>query len=183
MKCKILGFGHFFTVIMTSMHSQDLPWVGPEVATTKQPPGLKSSQSCVSWSPQILRFCHFWPPFRHISIVNMTFLHAQDLPWVGPEVATTKQPPGLKSSQSCVSLCKKSADFTFLSFLAPFGHISMVNMTFLHAQDLPRVGPQAATTKQPPGLKSSQSCVSLRKKSADFMFLSFLAPVWAHVHG
>ena len=90
----------------------------------------------------ILRFCQFWPTFRHTSMVNMTFLHAQDLPWVGPPTATPKQPPGLTSSQSCVSLCKKSADFMFLSFLAP------VSAPF-HAQDLPWVGPPTATTKQP----------------------------------
>ena len=139
--------------------------------------------SAYIWTQQILRVCHFWPSFQHISTVNMIFLHAQDLPWVGPPTATTKQPPGLKSSQSWGSLHKNSADFTFLSILAPFRHLSMVNMTFLHGQDLPWVGPPTATTKQPPGLKSSQSCVSLRKKSADFTFLTFLAPVWAHFHG
>ena len=71
----------------------------------------------------------------------------------------------------------------FLAFFGPFWDIFIVNMTFLHAQDLPWVGPEVATTKQPPGLKSSQSCVSWRKKSADFTFLSILAAISAHFHG
>ena len=123
-------------------------------------------------------------------MVNMTFLHAQDLPWVGPPTATPKQPPGLTSSQSCVSLCKKSADFTFLSFLAPvWAHFH--GQYYIFACSGPSLGwsshsnskatPRAqivstATAKQQPGLKSSQNCASLRMHSADFTVIVNSSP-------
>ena len=62
--------------------------------------------------------------FGHFFIVNMTFLGAQHLAWVGPPTATAKQQPGLKSSQNCASLRMHSADFTVIvnssPHLAPF---------------------------------------------------------------
>ena len=98
MKCKILGFGHFFIVNMTFFGAQHLAWVGPGTATAKQHPGLQSSPSWIHLRKQLADFTdivNFSPHLATFSWSIWPFLALSTLPGL---VLEQQQPSNTQGS-------------------------------------------------------------------------------------